>query len=87
MVRSTNLQTCEATSRCGQESSKTETKGKEELINVRVAGKRGAGGDSEGRQVRQGDKTREEMQEKSNHSINHYHLPQSHRNKQGAAKL
>lgn len=53
MVRSTNLQASEAASRRAQESRKTKTKGTELLTNMRVAGKRGAGGDNQGRQVRQ----------------------------------
>lgn len=85
MVRSTNLQTSEATSR--QESGKTGTKGTEQLINVRVAGKRGTGGDNQGRQVRQERQNQTGNAEKSNHSINHHHRPQSDRNKQEAPTL
>lgn len=52
MVRDADLRTGEATGRKSRKTQTEGTKGTEQLMNVRVVSKRGAGGDHQGHQVR-----------------------------------
>lgn len=86
MVGSTNLQTTEATSRHGQERRKSEMKGTEQLIHVRVTGR------SRWRRSGSSGKTGEmkaDVQRRKSQTTaeTRHHPPQSHRNEREVPKL